>query len=705
MLANLRTTDDIFALRETENLECKLAQGRDGNGAVPKDMWETYSAFANSDGGVIILGLKETKDGYKLAGIKNTESVVSDIYNTANNASKVSSNLLANNSVEVIEIDEAKIILIQVPRAPRQSRPVFLNGNPLGNSYRRQHEGDQRLSNEQVKRLLAEQVEDSRDSTVLPHFGMEDIDFETLQVYRQSYANLNPGAPWNELDNVSFLRKVGAFRVDRETGIQGLTAAGLLMFGSHPAIQEVFPNYMLDYQERPEAKTERRWVDRVTLDGSWSGNLYDFYRKVYRKLTSELKVPFELKQGLRQEDTPVHQALREALANVLVHSDYTDRASILVVKRPDMFGFRNPGLMRIPIDIAMQGGEPDCRNRTLHQMFRYVNVGEQAGSGIPKILAGWRSQHWRAPLLRESTVPYDQTLLELRMLDLFPAGIVDALCGAYGDEYTGRSQTEQIAMAVALSESGINHSRLAELTNEHSADVTKALQKLTSDKIFETVGAGRGVFYHLSGLAMPSPDDVFRDPVDQEAILSHQGPLTNSMNTIESSNSPSANDPSSSVKVSSSPVNASSSPVNASSSPVNASSSPVNDSSPSVNGVNAASSRDEDGRLISELLVLPIVDSLEELSSSLLQSIEASAILPRTSKRISRPDMESVLSNILKGHYMKLECIASLVDRKPDFLRESYLSPMVKQGRLELAFPQHPNHPKQAYTFVKLGAA
>lgn len=188
------------------------------------------------------------------------------------------------------------------------------------------------------------------------------------------------------------MRQIGGWRKDRETGESGLTVAGLLMFGRFTAIQEELPNYMLDYQERPEGRTEKRWIDRMTLDGKWSGNLYDFYRKVYLKLTGDLKVPFQLEKGERKDETPVHEALREALANVLVHADYSDRASVLVVKRPDMFGFRNPGLMRIPVEVALQGGEPDCRNRTLHKMFRFVGVGEQAGTGIPKICtAGRRS--------------------------------------------------------------------------------------------------------------------------------------------------------------------------------------------------------------------------------------------------------------------------------------------------------------------------
>ena len=142
---------------------------------------------------------------------------------------------------------------------------------------------------------------------------------------------------------------------------------------------------MLDYQERPEPRAELRWVDRLTLDGSWSGNVFDFYRRVIRKLTTDLKIPFLLEGDQRQDDTSVHKALREALVNTLVHADFSGRASILVVKRPDMFGFRNPGLMRVPVDLALAGGNSDCRNRLLQDMFRYIGLGENAGSGLPKI--------------------------------------------------------------------------------------------------------------------------------------------------------------------------------------------------------------------------------------------------------------------------------------------------------------------------------
>ncbi len=116
-------------------------------------------------------------------------------------------------------------------------------------------------------------------------------------------------------------------------------------------------------------------------------------------------------------------------------SDYSDRASVLVVKRPGMFGFRNPGLMRIPAEIAIHGAEHDCRNRTLHKMFRFVGVGEQAGSGIPKNL-WWMGE----PTLEGSGVvralrAVRSDLVELQMMDLVPRGVLARLRVLFGKPF------------------------------------------------------------------------------------------------------------------------------------------------------------------------------------------------------------------------------------------------------------------------------
>ena len=53
--------DDIIALRETDEVEFKKASGIDGKGSLPKEFWPTYSAFANTNGGDIFLGIEESQ--------------------------------------------------------------------------------------------------------------------------------------------------------------------------------------------------------------------------------------------------------------------------------------------------------------------------------------------------------------------------------------------------------------------------------------------------------------------------------------------------------------------------------------------------------------------------------------------------------------------------------------------------------------------
>lgn len=656
-MLEIATLDDIRTLKESFELECKLAAGKDGNGELPKDFWETYSAFANSDGGDILLGVEEKKGRFQLGGIKNVTRVMDDLWNLANNSQKASANVLKQDYVHEIQIDGKTLIRVHVPRATRRQRPVFVGGNPISGTFTRQNSGDYHCDEESVRRMLAEQVEDSRDNEILFGFDVEDLDLDSFNAYRQLYASRQPDHVWNELDPQAFLRNIGGWRLDRETGRGGLTRAGLLMFGQLPSIQESFPNYMLDYQERPEANVESRWLDRLTLDGTWPGNLFDFYRRVIKKLTSDLKVPFSLEGDVRQDNTPVHQALREALVNTLVHADYTGRASILVVKRPDMFGFRNPGQMRVPHEIAVQGGESDCRNRLIHQMFQYVGFGERAGSGIPKIYHGWDSQHWRAPLLYEKSQPSEQTLLELRMLDLLPEGAISRLQEHFGERFSELGHLERLILATALTEQVVRHQRMAEITTEHTHDLTQAFQALTKNGFLITTGRGRGTVYCLPGQRFPTPDQTFSD-----------GGMIASAAMSEAQSGGSGHSRASSGH---------------------------NDFSSGL------SERMPEGWLNVQGLDKHLIDKVELLDEQLRQELIQQACDANEKKRLVREDMEGIILELCKSHYLTLPVLCNLLQRKPDPLRKHYLKPLVEQGALALAFPTTPTHPLQAYTATR----
>lgn len=499
------TVEDLQTLRETVEIEFKKAAGADGRGELPKDFWPTYSAMANTDGGEIYLGVEQLPHNrLRTLPVTSWDRVRQQIFELASNPQKVSVCLLQDSDIRPVIVGKDIILKVRIPRAARQQRPVYVGENPLRGSYVRRNEGDFHLDEEAVKRLLAEQTEQSRDSRILPHFSIQDLDPESVEAYQSIFAARDPSHPFLRESRSDFLRQLNVWRKDRETGVEGLTLAGLLMFGRLNAIYEAVPNYILDYQERDAPKAERRWIDRVTTDGSWSGNLFDFYTKVFSKLTSELKVPFRNEGGVRKQLTPVHEALQEALVNTLIHADYGGRVGILVVKRPDMFGFRNPGLMRVPIETAKRGGVSDCRNRFLQKMFQLAGAGDQAGSGVPRILGVWKTQSWREPSVREVRDP-DQTLFELQMASLLPDQEVGRLEEKYGDRFRDLPHEDKVVVVAAALEGITHHTRVCELTNQHPADVTKQLGRLSREGFLLPDGRGRGTVYRSTDI---SPEDL-----------------------------------------------------------------------------------------------------------------------------------------------------------------------------------------------------
>lgn len=665
-MSSLASLDDLSLLRETDELECKLAQGQNGQGEVPKDFWATYSAMANTYGGVVLLGVREKEGAFSVAGIGNPAKVRMDLFNNLNNPGKVSANLLTDADVQELQLEGRTVLQVRIPQATRKQRPVFLNGQPLGHTYKRLNDGDRICDEETVKRMLAEQVEDERDARILPGFGMADIDGESLRIYRQMLKDERPGHPYLEQNDFDFLVSLRGWRRDRQTGQEGLTLAGLLMFGTWAAIQEAAPHYFVDYQERPEARAEPTWIDRLVPDGSWTGNLFEFYRRVYRKLVADLKVPFSVKDGQRQDDTPVHKALREALVNALVHADYTGRVSVLVVKRPDMFGFRNPGGLRLPIEQVIRGGESDCRNRILHQMFLLIGLGERGGSGMPRIYGGWRSQHWRPPLLSEKAEP-EQTLLALHMADLLPEDVVQALRSQWGERFDALDVHSRLILATAAMERTVSHSRLLELCDAHSHDLSVLLSRLVRQGMLVSDGRARGTVYYLAGAALPTPEEVFSGPL---LPMERASPAVSEVGSLAEEGS---EDSSEYSELSSEYSELSSEYSKA-----------------------RQGQRDSVGRLLSPLLDVPVLDDLDAVPPRFLAQLEALAA-PARAGRLGMEQMQAVICAVCEGHYVTRAVLARLLDRSPDALRQTHISPMVRSGLLQLAFPSKPTHEQQAY--------
>jgi predicted HTH transcriptional regulator len=80
---------------------------------------------------------------------------------------------------------------------------------------------------------------------------------------------------------------------------------------------------------------------------------YADYIRIINRLTSDLPVPFKLVNNERDDDTPLHETVREALLNALVHADYYGRMGTVIIKSPETLSFANPGDMRISLAMAL----------------------------------------------------------------------------------------------------------------------------------------------------------------------------------------------------------------------------------------------------------------------------------------------------------------------------------------------------------------
>lgn len=145
--------DDLEFLseyREDNRIEAKRAQG-----GLPHSLWETYSAFANTLGGVILLGVAEAKDGslYSVP-LLDPEELVEEFWSMVRDRSVVSVNLLREEDVQILKNGRNEVVAIFVPRAPAKDRPVYIGQDPYTGAYYRRGEGDYRCSRREVEAML-----------------------------------------------------------------------------------------------------------------------------------------------------------------------------------------------------------------------------------------------------------------------------------------------------------------------------------------------------------------------------------------------------------------------------------------------------------------------------------------------------------------------------------------------------------------------
>lgn len=306
----------IRELKESHKIELKKATNE-----LPKSFWETFSAFSNTDGGIIFLGIDENNISNPITGVDNVEKILDSLWSLLRNKNKVSYSNLVYEDVYQKNIDDKIVVVVNVPEAPISKKPVYINGD-LRQAFLRTGDGDRKITHDEFT-IMSRNASPQLDDLLISLFTIEDLDPTSVTSFKEIVSYKYPEKKYSDLSKEEILLELGLIRKDRIDGKIKITRGCLLFLGKINSIKELYSSFHLDFLNR--IGNNERWSDRIASDEPYEKelNIYNFYKIISEKLSVLQKHEFKLdRNNNRIVDYPLNEALREALVNMLVHADY-----------------------------------------------------------------------------------------------------------------------------------------------------------------------------------------------------------------------------------------------------------------------------------------------------------------------------------------------------------------------------------------------
>ena len=207
--------------------------------------------------------------------------------------------------------------------------------------------------------------------------------------------------------------------------------------------------------------------------------------------------PFKLeKGGKRNDDTPQHEAVREAFTNSIIHCDLMADAGILrIEKHDDRLCFRNPGLLKLPVETIYRGGNSKARNPKIQNMLRMIGFGENVGSGFPKIIAAWKETNWGEPQLLNKL---DVDEVELVLPVPSPkASSVNAPVNAPANASVKLNKTQLAIIKVLLKDNRATYEDLAKIIGVDRTTIRRNIAVLKEKGVIRRVGEDKNGYWEV----------------------------------------------------------------------------------------------------------------------------------------------------------------------------------------------------------------
>jgi ATP-dependent DNA helicase RecG len=383
---------ELLKAHEWRDVEFKEAQ-RD----VPRNAYETVSAFANTAGGHLVFGVKKEGGEVEIVGVLDVDKVQGDFLSTLRQPDKISMILDVEESLH--KHDDTHLLVFYVPEAQRTEKPVYLNGD-IRRTFIRRGGCDVRCSEDERNRFLIDAAAERYDSQSIDLSLDTCFNGNSIKWYRNNYEGRAGNRSYAELSDRDFLAQMGL--LVEQVGQLKPSRAAILLFGTDAALRQLVPKPVVDCQKfsltRDKAETGERWADRLIVEE----NLVTAWQALvswYEKLTER---PFRIDpNSLQRDDTPPdYRAFREAIVNLLIHQDYADHTRKAEIRHyPDQTVFWNPGDAFATDADLLEPGEKEVRNPRIVTAFRRIGLSEHAGWGLRDVFRNWQGLGYVPPHL------------------------------------------------------------------------------------------------------------------------------------------------------------------------------------------------------------------------------------------------------------------------------------------------------------------
>ena len=315
----MELADIVATLRETgvefEDIEVKRAAG-----GLPQSVAETMSAFANSRGGTIILGLDE-RSGFSSVGVSDPVA----LRDAAAGVARAKLTPALARMVDTVSFEGATLVLVEIEPLPPAQRPCYVTSRGLYNgAYVRVGDGDQRLTPYEIDRLRENAGQPRWDEEAVPRATAADLD--RIAVLRLiEAANRNSPRAFSGLSEPDALAHLGVLVPHGGSLVPSL--AGLLSVGAYP--QQFFPQLMVSMAVYPNEDAGQpgpggiRFLDSAAVSGTVPTMVIDTIQAAQRNLRRSSRVV-----GAGRDDhwEIEPEVIREAIVNALMHRDYSPQA-------------------------------------------------------------------------------------------------------------------------------------------------------------------------------------------------------------------------------------------------------------------------------------------------------------------------------------------------------------------------------------------